>query len=441
MREIHEKQVQILVPAVDHPVAKELEVISDVLDAEPRAADLVLQDLAGTANVKNGRPGMSGDRVLRALILKMSRGFSYEELSFHLQDSRTFRWFCRLGIDEPAPCASTLQANISVLEPETLRAVNDLVRRYASEEGIEPGDKIRTDCTVVESNIHPPTDSSLLFDVVKTCVRLLEHARELVADIRYSNHTRASKKRVHRIQYARRKKKRRKPYRVLIRYTRKSLSYVEAALERSKEELGLLAAEMERVLELGRRVIDQTVRRVFEGEKVPATEKIVSIFEPHSDIIIKDWRHVFYGHKVCLSAGVSGMITDCVVETGNPADSTLVERTLDRHVALFGAPPRQFTCDGGFSSRSNLEYAKDLGVRDVCFTKSPGLEVDEMVSKPWIYRQLQKFRAGVESCIAFLKLSFGMSRCDWRGWKSFRRYVQSSVLACNLVVLARKLLE
>ena len=84
-----------------------------------------------------------------------------------------------------------------------------------------------------------------------------------------------------------------------------------------------------------------------------------------------------------------------------PADSTLVERTLDRHVALFGAPPRQFTCDGGFSSRSNLEYAKDLGVRDVCFTKSPGLEVDEMVSKPWIYRQLQKFRAGMESCIAF----------------------------------------
>lgn len=440
MRTTHEKQASFIAPPVDHQLADELEAIDQILDANPAIRTLVLQDLCDGVDEDNGRQGLSAERVLRCLILKQWRGFSYDKLAFHLKDSRTFRWFVGFGLDEATPAPQTLQQNIAKVRPETLSTINDIICRDAENRDIEDGDTIRTDCTVVESNIHPPSDSSLLFDVVKTAVRLLTSARKKHPDIDFSDHTRATKKRMIKIQYAKRTKERKTPYKVLVNYTRKTLGYIRDALETVGLEMELkLWRQMNHLLELGEQVIDQTKRRVFDGESVPADEKIVSIFEPHTDIIVKDWRNVYFGHKVCLSSGQSGLITDCVVETGNPNDAKLFKRTLDNHVNVFGQAPSQCTADGGFSSEDNLQIAKAMDVDDVVFTKSPGIERDKMVRKPWIYRQMQKFRAGIESAIAYLKRTFGLSRCDWRGWASFRRYVQASVLSCNLVVVARHL--
>jgi IS5 family transposase len=198
-----------------------------------------------------------------------------------------------------------------------------------------------------------------------------------------------------------------------------------------------MTAQLRHFEELGRRVIDQTERRVLRQESVPASEKIVSIFEWHTDIIVKSRRETEYGHKICLAGGASGLITDCVIERGNPADSTLTTRMLDRHIALFGNAPEQVALDGGFTSRSNLEEAKARGVKDVAFSKRRGIAISEMARSEATYRTLRRFRAGIEGQISFLKRVVGLERCTWSGMRSFDAYVLSSVATANLLLLAR----
>jgi IS5 family transposase len=201
-----------------------------------------------------------------------------------------------------------------------------------------------------------------------------------------------------------------------------------------------LAAELRHYAELSLRVLEQTRRRIIDGESVPDMEKVVSIFEPHTDIIRKDNRNTFYGHKLYLSSGASGLITDCVVLDGNPCDSTLVEDAIDRHREIFGRLPQQVAFDGGFASRANLEAARECGVTDVVFAKGRGLQVSEMARSSWVYRCLRNFRAGIEAGISFLKRAFGLGRCTWRSLPSFKSYVWSSILTANLLVMARHVL-
>jgi IS5 family transposase len=190
-------------------------------------------------------------------------------------------------------------------------------------------------------------------------------------------------------------------------------------------------------VKLATQVLDQTRRRVFDGESVPAPEKLVSIFEPHTDIIRKDRRDTLYGHKVFLTSGASGLIVDCVVERGNPTDSTKAVKLAARAIKVLGKKPEQIVFDGGFSSRDNLGDIKALGIRDVAFSKAPGLAVREMVKRTWLYQRLRDFRAGIEGTISFLKRCFGWDRCAWRSYESFRAYTVGSVIAANLVMLAR----
>ena len=163
----------------------------------------------------------------------------------------------------------------------------------------------------------------------------------------------------------------------------------------------------------------------------------MSIFEPHTDIIKKDRREVCYGQKICLTTGASNLVFDVVVEDGNPADSTLAVRMAQRVTTVLGTPPRQMAMDGGFSSKSNVEDIKALGVRDVAFSKSPGIEVEEMVSSQRVYRMLRNFRAGIEAGISWLKRALGLTRCNWKGLEAFKSYVWSSVVTANLLTMAR----
>ena len=128
---------------------------------------------------------------------------------------------------------------------------------------------------------------------------------------------------------------------------------------------------------------------------------------------------------------------DCVIEKGNPADATLVERTLERHIDLFGRAPRQAAFDGGFASKDNVQRAKELGVEDIAFHRKSGLELSEMVRSAWVFRRLRDFRSGIEGVISTLKRAFQMDRCPWRGLESFKAYVWSCVTSFNLIVLAR----
>jgi len=184
-------------------------------------------------------------------------------------------------------------------------------------------------------------------------------------------------------------------------------------------------------------IISQTERRVIGGETVPAEEKIVSIFEDHADIIVKGRRDIEYGHKVFITAGKSGLVTDCQIVHGNPSDTEFFLDLVSKQKELYGKAPRQVAADGGFSSEDNLYDAKEMGVQDVCFSKAPGVEIEEMTKSECVYRKLRKFRAGIEGVISVLKRAFNMDRVTWKGAKGFGAAVYSAVVAYNLTLLSR----
>jgi IS5 family transposase len=429
--------------------------MSDLLDEVPLVVALVHAELIrGLRDPDAGREGMTAEQVLRVLIIKQMNNFSYEELAFHLADSRSYRAFCRLGIGDGAPSKSALQRDIKKLRPETLEKINRALVELAVSKRIEHGRKVRVDCTVVESNIHHPTDSSLLEDGVRVLTRLMAQAKENLDGIGvvFTNHHRRARKRALGILNAR-KKKQVKLYRDLIKVARKTVGYAESVAELLESEQHELASFEERLLARGiadelwhfiplvAQVISQAERRVLHGETLRPAEKVVSIFEPHTDIIRKDRRDTYYGHKTALSGGASGMVTDMVIEEGNPADSTLAVPMIERHEEIFGHTPRQTAMDGGFASKPNLVAIKARGVEDVVFAKKRNLEVAEMAKSSWVYKRLRNFRAGVEGTISFLKRCFGLGRCMWRGFESFKSYAWSSVIAANLLVMARHVLS
>lgn len=438
-----------LVPAFHaHVRSRELEAMSQILDAHPEAAQWVRDDLVGgQVSAQHGREGMSGEQVLRVILVKQLGGFSYDELAFLLADSASYRAFCRIGITQKVPTAKTLQRNVKMVQPQTLEKINRLLVEHASKTGLEDGQKLRVDCTVTETNIHAPTDSSLLRDSVRVLSRLIARARKYVA-VEFINHQRLAKRRDLAIQHARTNEERLPLYQELLKVTEKTMTaaqrtiaafstaYPPQALE--DPAIDTLLGRLQQHLELARRVVEQTRRRIVLGETVPATEKLFSIFEPHTDIIIKDRRDTLYGHKLCLATGASGLITDCHVEKGNPADSTLTVGMVQRHIEIYGQPPREACFDGAFASRANLDQIKELKVQEVVFAKSKGIDILEMASSEESFRTLRRFRAGIEATVSFLKRCVGWTRCTWRSLGSFQAYAWASVVAANLLRLARQ---
>jgi IS5 family transposase len=451
MRKKNQKQMPLTPTKVDHPHAMELELISRILDSTPIINELAWQEL--TQNVENfgtGAEGMSAEQVVRCAIVKQMEDYSYDELAFHIVDSSCYRSFCRIGIAHKGFRKSALCHNIKALSAATWEAINRILVAYAKDKKIEKGREVRIDSTVVSSNIHTPSDSSLLWDAVRVLTRILSQAKGQFQgfDILFTDHTTRAKRRMIAVMNARDRNSRKKHYLDLLKVTRKSFNYAQRTLAFLKVYLSAdpaqiamaqkMAEELETYTERTARVIDQTERRVVHGKSVPASEKIVSIFEPHTDIIVKDHRDTFYGHKLCVTGGASNLIIDCVICDGNPADSTMTDQMLDRQHDLYGRYPLKVALDGGFASKENLNSAKSKHIKDVCFAKKRGIEVEEMCRSPWVYRRLRRFRAGVESGISWLKRCFGLCRCTWKGLQSFKSYVWASIVSANLLTLARK---
>jgi transposase, IS5 family len=443
-----------LTPAtIDHVHAKELAAMSDLLDRMPEAVALVHEDLSwrGKRRVDpaKGRDGMAAEQVLRIGVLKQHTSASYERLAFGLADSSTYRSFCRIGFGQKPLSKSALQKNVKRVKPETWEAIQKMTVRQARDLGIEKGNRVRTDCMVVESNIHHPTDSSLLGDCVRVLTRLMKRAKENFG-LSFQSHKLRAKRRVLEISNAKSMQDRTPLYRDLVKMTEKTLEQAQRMAEHLDEvpchELNeivaaqVIGAQIRQYSPLVSQILSQAERRVFRGESVPASEKIVSIFEPHTDIIIKGNRETEYGHKVCLTTGASSLVTDVLVEQGNPADSTLAIKMMERQRDIFGKSPTQASFDGGFATRANLTALRAIGIQDVVFHKRCGIEVEDMARSRRVYTKLRAFRAGIEGTISFLKRTFGLERCTWRGFSSFRAYVQCGVVACNLLVMARRVL-
>jgi transposase, IS5 family len=442
MRQERTVQATLFEVFAGHQIGCELKAISDWLDGQRAVLSLVASDVRCERRHPSGRRGLPAETVLRCAVLKQQRQLSYEELAFHLEDSASFRAFARLPLAW-SPKKSVLQRTISAMRPETWEAVNRALVASAKQKKLEPGAKVRIDSTVTAALMHQPSDSALLWDAVRVMSRLLRQAAKLpgAAAFRWHDRRRLAKRCAVEIQYRRGTDNRRRLYRRLIAATHAT----RAALQRVAKRLSALAGaaaehwrvQVDHYLPLIARILDQSERRVLHSQAVPAREKLVSLFEPHADIIVKGARDVQYGHKLNLVTGKSGLILDLVIEAGNPADAERFLPMLDRHIARCGTPPRQMAADGSYASRDNLNQAKARGVSDVAFHKKRGLAVTDMAKSAWVYRRLRNFRAGIEAGISCFKRAYGGGRCTWRGLDHFKAYVWSAVVAYNLVLFAR----
>ena len=313
-----------------------------------------------------GRRGLSCETALRCGVLKHLRRETYRGLEFIPRDSLSARRFARVEAGR-LPRKSALQSTIGSIRAETWERINRRLLSAARDEKVELGDQVRVDSTVTHTHILEPSDSQLLRDGVRVLTRLLAAARdELGADaVAFHDHRRAAKRRALEIGSRRGAAKRARTYRKLLRLLARTVGYVEAALPAvSAAGTPWARAWAETAAEYGdllARVVDQTTRRVFEGETVPAAEKVVSLFEPHTDIIRKGGRRTHYGHKVNFATGRSGLVLDAVVEDGNPADSARCLPMLERHVEHYGAAPSRAAFDGGYASRGEPEGGEGLG--------------------------------------------------------------------------------
>ena len=296
MRQERTVQASLFDLFADHEIGRELKAMSQWLDKHRELIGLAVGDLRRHGVKETGREGLPAESVVRCALLKQHRQLSYEELAFHLEDSASFRAFARLPLSW-TPKKSVLHRTISAIRAQTWEAINRALLASARHEKIEAGKIVRFDSTVTAALMHQPTDSSLLWDAVRVLVRLLQAADALVSGHAWRDHRRAAKKRARAIEYARDRRKRLPHYRELIALTRSTLTYADQAsaqIWRAADPIAatLWQAEHRRYRPLIERIIAQTVRRVFHGEAVPAAEKIVSLFEPHADIIVKGDRDV-----------------------------------------------------------------------------------------------------------------------------------------------------
>lgn len=445
-------QLQLyLRPAIpETKLSEELLEIDGILNEAPGMSAVLSQVLfdLGAMPEQKGREGMCAEQVLRAGILRMRLGLCYRDLEHATQDSLSIREFLKIGYCRGFR-KSTLQKNIKRVKDSTWEMLNSCLKTFARDRGIEDGKKTRTDTTCSETNIHYPTDGSLLNDSVRVLTRVMTYAQELGgAPINFINHYRATKKKVYKLNNTSKRDTRHQLYLELIRLARNTLRFAKEALEilhkhdgaRDLQMLLVLqrsVVELEHYVPLVEQVIDQAYRRLVLGEALAADEKLVSLFEPHTDILVKGPRDVVFGHKICITEGASSLILDVKILDGNPADSELVPGVIDSHLQFYKTAPKEAVFDGCFASAANRDYAKQRGIEELTFSKNRYLDIHSLVSSPKVHLKLRNFRAGIEACISYMKRIFGWSRVLDKGKKSFSATIQAAAVAYNLTVLAR----
>jgi len=429
-------------------MSKKLEKISDILQKDMSFLEKVAADFKTPKGSPAGAKGMTIEQVVRVAILKQLRQLVYEELYDELNDNISYRRFAKIHEGE-VPKKMTLNENIKRISPEGWGEIHKVIIKTAKKLGVEKGKSVRMDSTAVESNIHYPTDGELLWDCVRVIDRIIEGVMDEYPDMKigYHNHTKRAKKRRYRIVNTSSKEKRVEAYRDLLKVSRVTGKYGEFCIEQLEEkarqgdiEARVYKEDLTGYLESLNTIISQTERRVLNEEKVEAKDKLVSIFETHSDILAKGKRKVIFGHKILLSGGKSNLILDCMIERGNWSDAEYFEKGINRLKERYDIHPEEIATDGGFASKNNYDYAVGKGIKRVLFTKKCTSKIVELVKTSRAYKRLKKFRAGIEGCISAGKRAYGLSRCTWKGWRSFQSYVWLGVIAFNLSIMANALL-
>jgi IS5 family transposase len=430
--------------------------ISDLIDGSKEMVDMVAVDLRrGLKNPLTGRNGMTPSQVLRSFILSRINNWDLRELRESIHNSITWRKFCEFDY-HIVPKHDAFNRAFNRLTATTMKKLNELVIDMAVRLKIMDASKMRVDTTVVQTDIHFPTDATLLWDVVRVLNRLVKQlgrsfGKELIATFR--NRTRSARRRMQALQRMTKRQRSEaqvRVYRELIKIATGVVEDARLVLKRTQKirgkdmislvEIESLREEIEKFCKLGDQVIDQTARRILCDEKVPAEEKIYSIFEPHTDMIIrgKAQTPVEFGHKTFLAECCNGLVSQYGVLDGNPADEGHVVGSLAIHIETFGSAPQVYAGDRGFYSPQNVKACEDVGVKVVSIPQRGGKKTPkrEEYEKSQEFKRGQRFRAGIEGRISVLFRGRGMKRCLTHGRERFEVFVGVSVLANNLLRIA-----
>jgi IS5 family transposase len=382
------------------------------------------------------------------------KNWDYRELRERINDGYTLRHFTDFD-SQPVPKHDAFNRAFLRLTPQTLQAINRAVVQAAVDLGIEDGQKLRVDTTVVETNIHYPTDATLLWDGVRVITRLVEDLHEKLPHgvTGFTNRTRCARRRMQEIQRmtSQQRQDHQVPkYRQLLRVTAQVVENARAVVQKTEgfQVLDLLDSlaidqlrkQIQHFCQLADRVVDQTRRRVLQGEQVPSQQKVYSLFEPHTDLIKrgKAQKPVEFGHKVFLAESAQGLITDYRVLDGNPSDENQVPASLEQHQETFGCPPDLYGADRGFYSPDNVRRCEQAGVTEVCIPQRGGTKTaaQKLREKSPAFRKGQRFRAGIEGRISVLFRGRGMKRCLAEGRQRFEVFVGAAVLTNNVLRIA-----
>ena len=426
----------------------ELMIMDHVLDQNPY---MILLAASCFPNARDeveapvGRDGMTLEQVVRCALYHRHKRLTYRELSDHTEDSKKCRSFTKMGYGQYFS-HQALQENISRISSEAIEEIHTAIVQYAVALGVDDGKRVRTDSTTIKTNIHHPTNASLLWDCIRVSCRLLKQATEELDISGFREYTRSGKKLLFKIVNTKRKAKRRPLFRKMLQTHRRCIRQVEKTIEQLSVDrfpdvfLGAqrqaFLQELEALLLKMQQVTDVAYRREILDESVPVEEKLFSIFEDHTDCIVKGGREVVFGHKINITSGKSNLIFDCILQRGNPADVSYFPETLDNLKVNFEITPRDIATDGSYASRTNLLDAQGRGIVNIVFNKVKG-SMQNVASSKKMETVLKKWRSGIEALISNFKRGLNASVCTWKGWEKFKRFVLWNIITFNLRVIAK----
>lgn len=414
-------------------------VIDTILTMHPEIVEIVASDFSGKESKRLGRQDRpTVEQILRGALYKEMKGLTYRELEYAQYDSRICALFVKLE-DRTPISFSVWQKYISMIRAETLDRVIIAINKVAQAEGLEDFSKARCDATGVETNIHYPTNNSLMWDCIKTFDRLLMKLREESGGaITVRRYKKQAKKHYGKINNTKSEEKRKELFEKQLKLLRTSINQAERAVATLTLHCGEAArmptGEISALLPKAEKVYAMTYRHEILGEKVPNEEKLFSIYEAHTDIIVKGGREALFGHKVNLTTGRSPLIIDCKILDGNPSDTRAYGGVINRIKEHYGVVPRDMTTDGGYASLANQQAAQQAGIVNIVFNKIVG-SLKNLTSSLNMETRLKKWRSGMEAVISNLKRGFDIFRCDWKTRAHFDAKVYWSVIAYNIRVM------
>lgn len=414
-------------------------VIDTILTMHPEIVEIVASDFSGKESKRLGRQDRpTVEQILRGALYKEMKGLTYRELEYAQYDSRICALFVKL--EERTPISfSVWQKYISMIRAETLDRVIIAINKVAQAEGLEDFSKARCDATGVETNIHYPTNNALMWDCIKTFDRLLMKLREESGGaITVRRYKKQAKKHYGKINNTKSEEKRKDLFEKQLKLLRTSINQAERAVATLTLHCGEAArmptGEISALLPKAEKVYAMTYRHEILGEKVANEEKLFSIYEAHTDIIVKGGREALFGHKVNLTTGRSPLIIDCKILDGNPSDTQAYGGVIERIKERYGVVPRDMTTDGGYASLANQRAAQQAGIVNIVFNKIVG-SLKNLTSSLNMETRLKKWRSGMEAVISNLKRGFDVFRCEWKTRAHFDAKVYWSVLAYNIRVM------